>query len=106
MEPLQIGTATIEYSKEGKINRAEFKPMNIEITKDLQEVGQTEKEIKEVSEKLVAKWFAFVNGIELADQTEYEIFSEIKDCVKYTDGKINVCVINFYFKQKFNAVNN
>lgn len=107
MDNLEIGIATIEYSKGGEIASASFSPtMNFradeELLSRLDFAPHASNEIllKEHADRVFSAWFNKMNEIELADREEYEIVSEIVECLKFESQEIKKCVIKFTFKKR------
>jgi hypothetical protein len=103
-----IGTVTIGYNNDGKPNLAVYRAEKYQVG-----MGELDK-LKEmtaannpkdaqavchIAQTVLAGYFNKVSELELADREKYEIVPEIKTCEKYPDGKVQVCVIDFYFQE-------
>lgn len=106
----QIGVSTINYDESGNALSATFEP-TIKIESDNSLISQlsniknkSANEIKSNAELVFSSWFRklddLITDIELSDREEYEVVSEVKECLKYGNDSIKKCVIEFSFNKK------
>lgn len=99
-----IGVASIEFDEFGKISNIKFESkIGLEIkdfsTEQLSEILCSDKErVKTGAEVLLASWFSKVTEIELADQNEVIIDSEISNIKYHEDGAVKS--VEIIYKQK------
>lgn len=104
----RIGIVEFDYDESGKLIETAFaaEPMRIKVADDLTAkfseitASNSQDEIKAQAEKVLASWWSNLNDMEIADRNKFEITSEVVGCDKYTDGKIKVCRVEFYFDEK------
>lgn len=106
MKQLEIGEATLEYTRFGEVTNAVFTPsMKIEYDKSINDqLRQIESKrdvesMRENAALVMASWFSKMNEIELSDKFQYGIDSEIVECERYDDDMPKKCVIKFVFKK-------
>lgn len=107
MKDLEIGIATLRYDKTGEATHASFESTMLldfdkDLLKQLERVPDSEdaEAIKQNADLVFAGYFSKLNEIELADREQYEVISEIVNCLKYENGKAKECTIRFLFRQR------
>ncbi len=110
--PFNIGVATISYDEQGNPTSQTFKPgENIEpddnLLNQLKQIPTaTDSElVKQNADLVLAGWWSKMNEAELADRDEFKIYSEIVECLKYDNGSVKSCSIEYTFKKRTDEVN-
>lgn len=97
MEKVKIGTrigvVTLKYNKTSESLYSIFTP-EIKVGKknlpalDAVHISKNEEKMKEEVQEAVAKWFAGLNEIELADREKFVIKTNLVKCNKYKTGEV------------------
>jgi len=102
-----IGSTTIQYNQEGKVNFALFLPNQYIVSEESTngmfsqleqlEVEPYEDKILKQAELMMATWFSKLNDIEMADREQYKVVAEMDECHKYPNGQVSKAKVSFYF---------
>ncbi len=95
-----IGIAVIQYSEDGKVTSASFKPnqnFKVDNVKPLLQIkGDADQDAMRLNAELaMASWFAEVNALELSDRDKWKVQSRLVYCAKYRSGMVSQCTIEF-----------
>lgn len=105
---MEIGTANISYDENGKATSVLFVPsdtLNViddpALLKELKTIpcSENSEDIRENAQLAMGAWWAKLNEIELADRNEWRMDTDVIECVKWPNGRVQMCSIRFVFQK-------
>lgn len=110
MKDLEIGTAILEYDKDGKVTHADFLPtLKIdckEIIDKLSHISNSDLDTtREQAQSVFAIWMSKLTEIELGDREDHEISLVEEKCEKYENGSVKYCEFKLVYRE-LSLINN
>ena len=110
MNEALVGMVELNYRVDGTPMDATFQPqmkveMDADLKKQLMSYRGSSDEILNQAQLMFGAYLSKLDDITMLDRAEYQVRSEMVECIKYTNGNPRRCLINIMLRKVNTSTN-